>query len=160
MLVEQITLRKKETYFIVPYKRRKSIRTLNLKALLLPPDKVMFSENVKKWIQTKSHWQRKKTWRVKERVSEVSNSGAYPQQPRFIGVYTMKKFKTKEPTIMQTERRGDGRKHSPEKNWSILPSDNTGTTRFQRVEKNMIGDVLLESEPHWVDWPIKGSTIV
>jgi hypothetical protein len=26
----------------------------------------------------------------------------------------MKKFKIKEPTIMQTERRGDGRKHSPE----------------------------------------------
>lgn len=43
---------------------------------------------------------------------------------------------------------GGGRKHSPEKNWSILPSDNTGTTRFQRVEKNIIGDVLLESEPH------------
>jgi hypothetical protein len=31
----------------------------------------------------------------------VSNSGAYPQQPRFIGVYTMKKFKIKEPTIMR-----------------------------------------------------------
>jgi len=60
-----------------------------------------------------SHWQPEKNLRSK-RVSEVSNSGAYPQQPRFIGIYTMKKFKIKEPTIMRTERRGDGRKHSPE----------------------------------------------
>jgi hypothetical protein len=42
------------------------------------------------------------TKKLEESASEVSNSGAYPQQP--IGVYTMKKFKIKEPSIMRLRK--------------------------------------------------------
>lgn len=72
------------------------------------------------------------TKKLEESASEVSNSGAYPQQP--IGVYTMKKFKNKRTKHHATKKRKD----SPKSNQLV------GATR---CEKNMI-KVLLESEPH------------
>ena len=107
-----------------------------------------------------ANWQqKKKTWPVEEyqrcQILELT-----PNNRGFTRVYTMKKFKIKEPTaIMRIEKRRGEMTESTHQNWSIHPKRQYWNDKVPKGGKNTI-DVLLESEPHWVDDPIKGSTIV